>query len=428
VKTLCQVMLAATTLPVLLGADWPQWRGPNRDGKSPETGILAEWPAGGPPLAFSARGLGSGFASVAVVGGRVYTLGDHGGEQLALALDGKSGAVIWKTKIGPAWKDEYGGPRSTPTVDGERLYVLGTEGDLVCLRSGTGEVVWKRSLPGDFGGLLMKAGGDTDWKFAESPLVDGERVIVTPGAAGAMMVALDKATGKELWRTSAAALGPRGVDGAGYASAVVTTAAGVRQVVQLVGRGAIGVDAATGKLLWSYNKIANDVANIPTPLVRGHHVFVSTGYGTGAELLRLLEAVGDGVKAEEVYFLPAEKAQNHHGNMILHEGHVYMGTAHNKGLPLALELATGNAAWGPERNAGKGSAALAFADGRLYFRYESGLMLLVEATPEAYRERGSFTIPGVEHPSWAHPVIAGGRLWLREQDALHVYDLKEPPA
>ncbi len=417
------VLFAAATA---VAADWPQWRGAERDGKSPETGLLGAWPEGGPPLAFRVAGLGMGFSSVAVAGDRIYTLGDLEDGQYVLALSRADGKRIWKTRIGPVWDDGYGGPRSTPTLDGGRLYALATEGDLVCLDAATGELRWKRSLPEEFGGGMMKAMGTTDWKFAESPLVDGDRVIVTPGAADAVMVALDKSTGEEIWRAKLPELGAEGVPGAGYSSAVVSEAGGIRHYVQLVGKGAIGVEAATGRFLWGYNRVANEIANIPTPLVSGDHVFVSSGYGTGAALLELRRE-GEGLAAEEVYFLEGETMQNHHGGLILHGGHVYTGSGHNKGFPMAVALATGEVAWGPVRNEGKSSAAITYADGRIYFRYQDGRMILVEATPEAYREHGTFEIPEVTKPSWSHPVIAGGRLYLREQDHLFVYDVSAPP-
>jgi outer membrane protein assembly factor BamB len=190
----------------------------------------------------------------------------------------------------------------------------------------------------------------------------------------------------------------------------------------------VGVEAATGRYLWGYNRVANDVANIPTPLVDGDHVFASSGYGTGAVLLELKPAEGGGVEAREVYFLDGDTFQNHHGGMILDQGHVYSGTGHNKGFPIAVELATGKVAWGPVRNDGKSSAAIAYADGKLYFRYQDGLMVLVDATPEGYRERGSFTIPEVRRESWPHPVIVDGKLYLREQERLYCYDLRPRPA
>jgi outer membrane protein assembly factor BamB len=423
VPLLLLVVLAAPAL----ADDWPQWRGPNRDAKSAETGLLQSWPEGGPPLAWSSTGLGTGYSSLAVVGKRIYTLGDIEGKQYALGLDRKDGTVLWKTEIGPQWEDQFPGPRSTPTIEGNRVYVLGTEGHLHCLDAASGEKVWTRNLAQEFGGVLMKARGTYDWKFSESPLVDGNKVIVTPGGADAAIVALNKKTGEEIWRAKIPALGERGLDGAGYSSVMVSEAGGVRQYVQLLGRGLVGVDADSGKFLWGYNRVANHVANIPTPIVKGDWVFTSSGYGTGAALL-WLKKTESGVDAEEGYFLEADTMQNHHGGMVLHDKFIYSGTGHNKGFPLAVDARTGKVAWGPVRNEGKGSAAVMYADNRLYMRYQSGLMVLVEATPEAYRETGSFEIPKVEQFSWAHPVVADGKLYLREQDNLHVYDVRAKAA
>ena len=411
-------------LPALVEAtDWPGWRGPERDGRSPETGLKESWPEGGPPLAWKASGLGNGYSSLAVVGDRVYTLGDHGDTQHALALSKDDGKILWKTPIGPAHHHEYIGSRSTPTVDGDRVYVLSTEGDLSCLDAADGKVRWQRSLPKDFGGTMMSIRGH-NWKFAESPLVDGDRVVVTPGAKDAALVALDKTTGQEIWRAKVPTLGEKGADGAGYSSVVISHGAGVKQYVQLMGRGVVGIEADTGRFLWGYNRVANDVANIPTPLVFGDHVFASTGYGTGAVLLELSKSE-DGVEAREVYFLEGNVFQNHHGGLILDDAHVYTGTGHNKGFPLALRWKDGEVAWGPVRNEGQGSAAATYADDRIYLRYQGGRMILMEASPEEYRERGSFEIPDVQQFSWSHPVVAYGMLWLREQDELLVYDISE---
>ncbi|MCH9647128.1 MAG: PQQ-like beta-propeller repeat protein [Deltaproteobacteria bacterium] len=408
-------------------SDWPQWRGPQRNGHGSDTGLLQSWPEAGPPLAWKKTGLGGGFSSVAVAGDKIFTMGDLGDAQYVLALDRHKGAHLWKVKIGPSWEDQYLGPRSTPTVDGNRVYALGTEGTLLCLDSSTGKIVWQRSLIKDFGGRMMSVGDDGtyNWKFSESPLIDGDRILVTPGGPQAAVVALDKNSGKEIWRTALPKFGSKGLDGAGYSSIVISNGGGVRQYIQLLGRGLIGLEAKTGRFLWGYDKVANEVANIPTPLVQGDYIFASSGYGTGAALLRLTQNK-TGVQAEEVYFLTADTFQNHHGGMILKDGYVYAGTGHNKGFPIAVELATGKIAWGPERNKGSGSAAVAYADGHLYLRYQNGLMVLAEATLESYREKGSFPIPDAEKPSWPHPVIAGGMLYLREQDTLLVYDLVAP--
>jgi outer membrane protein assembly factor BamB len=254
--------------------------------------------------------------------------------------------------------------------------------------------------------------------------VDGDRLIFTPGAQDAGLVAVDKRTGRTVWKAVLPGMGGGGRDGAGYSSPVVSNAAGTRQYVQLLGRGLVGVRASDGKVLWTYDKVANRVANISTPLVRANFVFASTGYQTGAALLELYKD-GDGVSAREVYFLPAKTFQNHHGGFVLAGNHLYAGHGHKLGLPICIDFVSGKVAWGGDiRNAGQGSAAVIYADGHLYYRYENGAMLLVEATPEAYREKGSFTIPGVTRPSWPHLAIADGRLYVREQDALHVYDVR----
>lgn len=405
--------------------DWPQWRGPERSGKSQETGLVDEWPEGGPPLAWRAKGLGAGFSSLAVRDGKIFTMGDLEDGQYVLALSDSNGEILWKTRVGPRHEDDYGGSRATPTTNQNKLYVMNTEGEVVCLRATDGSEVWRRSLPGDFSGYLMRAMGQYTWKFAESPLVDGDRVIVTPGHVEALMVALNKDTGEEIWRTEGRRLGPVGADGAAYSSVVVSQAAGTPQYVQLIGRGLIGVEAATGRLLWNYNRVASDVANIATPIVHGDYVFGSVGYDTGSALIRIHKE-GEDFRAEEVYFLEPNVMQNHHGGIILHDGTLYTGTGHNRGFPLAVDFLTGEVKWGPVRNEGQGSAAITYADGKIFFRYQNGVMILIEANPEEYREKGSFQIPDVRNPSWAHPVIANGKLYLREQDNLFSYDISEP--
>ncbi|MCG8457209.1 MAG: PQQ-like beta-propeller repeat protein, partial [Holophagales bacterium] len=231
-----------------------------------------------------------------------------------------------------------------------------------------------------------------------------------------------KATGKEIWRSKAPSLGEKGADGAGFSSVVISNAHGVKQYVQLMGRGAVGVAADDGRFLWGYNRVANDIANIPTPVTSGNHVFVSTSYDTGSALLEI-QKNGDAWSAREVYFLEPGTLQNHHGGFILHEGHLYLGDGHNKGFPTCVEMATGKVRWGPVRNAGKGSAAVAFVDGHLIFRYQSGHVVLVEANPEKYVEKGVFVLPELKKESWPHPAIAEGKLYLRENDNLFVYDL-----
>ena len=412
-------LIVAAAAAAQARVEWPQWRGPNRDAISRDTGLLKEWKAGGPPLAWQASGLGAGFSSLSLAGGRLYTMGDVEAGQHVLALDPSNGRILWKTKVGPIWDDEYPGPRGTPTTDGDLLYAVGTEGDLVCLEAATGKERWRRSLERDFGGRMMSG-----WKFSESPLVDGERLLVTPGAPDAAIVALDKKSGKEIWRAAVPELGPKGRDGAAYSSIVVSEGAGVRQYVQLMGRGVIGVRASDGKFLWGNNRVANQTANISTPVIRGDHVFASTGYQAGSVLLKLARTA-DGVLASEVYSLDNKTFQNHHGGFVVIGDHLYGGNGHRLGFPTCLEFATGKVAWGGDiRNEGRGSAAVAYADGHLYFRYEDGTVILIEATPLGYKPKGHFSIPNVRKPSWPHPVIAGGRLYLREQNDLYVYDVK----
>jgi outer membrane protein assembly factor BamB len=394
--------------------DWPQWRGPNRDAVSTETGLMHEWPQGGPKLLWSAKGLGRGFSSVSLAGDRIFTMGDRGNAQYLIALNRSNGKELWAARVGPSSNDgNYPGPRCTPTVDGDLAYALGAKGDLVCVQAATGKERWRKNLARDFGGHMMSG-----WGYSESPLIDGDKLICTPGGGQATLAALDKRTGKAVWRSRV----PEG-DGAGYSSAVVSEGAGVRHYVQLLGGGIVGVRAADGKFLWRYNRIANRVANIPTPIVHGDHVFCSTGYNAGSALLKL-ERDGDGVRADEVYYLPARDLQNHHGGMVLVGDYLYAGHGHKAGAPICVELKTGKIAWKERRSPGDGSAGVVYADGDLYFRYQDGTMALIEATPEAFKEKGSFQIPHVDSPSWPHPVVAGGKLYLREQDWLMCYDVK----
>jgi outer membrane protein assembly factor BamB len=415
---LTAAVVSGTQTPSTTSGEWPQWRGPNRDGISTETGLLQSWPDAGPRKLFSASGMGGGFSSVAVTGGRIYTMGDRRDGQYALAFSEADGAPLWATRVGRIHEDEYGGPRGTPTIDGDSVYVMSSDGTVTVLDAATGRQKWSKSLPRDYGG------NTPTWLYAESPLVDGPHVIVSPGAPRAGMVALDKATGKEIWRTTQPALGPNGVEGPDYSSAVISYGGGVKQYVRLTGRGVIGVRASDGVFLWGYNRVANRTANIPTPIIKDDLVFASSGYQTGAVMLKLGEEPEARVSAAEQYFLEGRTFQNHHGGMVLLGNYLYAGHGHNAGFPMCLELTSGKVMWGGDfRNDGTGSAAVTAADGHLYFRYQNGVMMLIEATPDGYREKGKFQIPGVRHPSWSHPVVTAGRLYLREQDELHVYDV-----
>jgi outer membrane protein assembly factor BamB len=385
------------------------------------------------------EGLGKGFSSVAIVDGRIYTMGaaptpaasaaapaprgrgrNRGnkrgvgskGDCSVIALDVQTGKQIWSTPVAK------GDPNCTPTVDGNRVYALGRNGELACLDTADGRIVWSKSLTDDFGGKMMSG-----WGYSESPLVDGDKLLCTPGADDAMIVALDKKTGSTLWKGAVPSdLGPKGGDGAGYASIVISRGAGVKQYVQLVGRGLVSFRAEDGKFLWNYNRIANPTANIPTPLVDGNYIFTSTGYQAGAALLEL-HPEGHGVGVKEVYFLPGNEVQNHHGGMVLIGDHVYMGNGHNAGFPLCLELKTGKVVWKGGRGPGTGSAAVLEANGELYFRYQNGVMALIEANPEKYVLKGKFDLATHNGESWPHPVIVDHCLYVRDQDALLCYDI-----
>ncbi len=397
--------------------DWAQFHGPNRDNLCQETGLLAEWPEGGLKLVWQMNGMGRGFSSLAIVGGKFYTMGDRDGAQYVMAFDLASRKELWATRVGPPHEAGDGGPRCTPTVDGELLYVVGTDGDLVCAETATGKVRWKKHFGRDFGGKMMSI-----WRFSESPLVDGEKVVCTPGGADATLAALDKTTGEVIWKSAMPPIGDRGKDGAGYTSIVAAELAGRRQYVTVVGRGAIGVDARTGKFLWGYNRVANGVANITSPVIRGNHVFVTTSYRTGCALLEIVPD-GDGTRANEVYFFDHNHFANHHGGVVLVGDYLYGGDGQNNGTLTCLEFLTGKIAW-KEPPLGRRSAAVLYADGRLYYRYEDGLMALVEAAPDGLRVKGTFRTAVVNGPSWPHPVIHDGKLYLRDQDVLMCYDVK----
>lgn len=410
----CIVVSAATQ-----AADWPQWRGPKRDGVSTEKGLLKAWPAQGPKLLWQATGLGTGYSSVAIVGDRLYTMGDvadaQGSKrQCVLAIDLKTRKRLWAAQVGAPHSD---GARCTPTVVGGLVYAVGTDGDLVCVDASTGREVWRTNLEKNLGGRMMSG-----WRFSESPLVDGDKVIVTPGSAQSTMVALNRRTGKLIWRCAAGDIGQNGADGAGYSSAVVAQVGDVRMYVQQYGRGLIGVDAATGKLRWSYNRVACGTANIMTPIVKDRLVFVSNAYQAGAACVRMVPE-SSAVRAEEVYFLPPRTFQNHHGGVVLVGDYVYGGHGQNAGAPTCIELKTGKVMWQASAP-GRGSAAVLYADGKLYFRYENGTMALIEASPAAYRLGSTFDQPSQAGPAWAHPVVLDGRLYLRHNDVLLCYNIR----
>lgn len=394
-------------------ASWPSWRGPNRDGVSTEKGLLDSWKADGPPVAWSANGFGGGFSSVIVANGKIFTMGEIDGKCCIVAASLGDGKIVWKTPIGG------GKPNCTPTYDDGVVYGVTSNGELAACDASTGKVLWSKNFGNDFGGKMMSG-----WGYSESPLVDGDRLICTPGADDAMLAALKKKTGEVIWKTKATNLGSKGQDGAGYASIVISNAGKVKQYVTIVGRGLISVAADDGRLLWNYNKIANGTANIPTPIVKGDYVFGSTGYDDGGSaLIKVSAGRGGNVSASEVWYKESSQLQNHHGGAVLIGNALFMGHGHNNGLPACVDFMTGKDIWRPGRGPGSGSAALAAADGKLFFRYQDGVMALMDANPRKFALKGQFKIKTVHAESWSHPVILEGKLYLRDQDDLHCYNI-----
>jgi outer membrane protein assembly factor BamB len=386
------------------GGEWPQWRGPDRTGVSKETGLLSQWPAGGPAAVWTASNLGAGYGSVAVAADRIFVQGTRGGRSIVVTLNRADGREIWSKALGPMGDNDRGpGPRGTPTVDGDRLYVLSENGDLICLLTKDGTSVWQRNILREFGGRNIP------WLLSESPLVDGNQLIVTPGGRNAGVVALDKMTGNTIWTSRELS------DQAGYASPIVADVQGVRTVMTLTSQAGVGVRASDGKLMWRYTPVSNYTANITTPVFFDNKVFYTSAYGTGGALLGL-RATGGEVRADEIYF--TQEMENHHGQVVLVDGYLY---GYNNSILTCLEFATGKRIW-RHRSVGKGT--LTYADGHLYVLSEDNVVGLVEATPAAYREKGRFEIRDQRWPSWANPVVSGGRLYIRNQDTLTGYNIR----
>jgi outer membrane protein assembly factor BamB len=380
-------------------ADWPQWRGPNRDGISKETGLLKQWPADGPPLVWKASGAGGGYSSFSVANGKLYTMGLRGEREYVVAFDVATGKEAWSTPHGSAFRNDRGdGPRGTPTVDGDRVYALGGSGDLTALDARTGKIVWTKNVLREFGG------SNITWGISESPLVLGDKVLVNPGGPGASIVALNKANGALIWKSQS--------DKAGYSSAIPVEVNGTTQVVFFTAERAVGLDAKDGRLLWEYGKPANNVANVATPIARANRVFISSDYGTGGGVV---EIKADN-KAQEVWF--TKDMRNHHSSSVLIGDYLY---GFSSAILTAIRFDTGEIAW-RDRSVGKGS--LVYADGNLYCFSENGVVGLVEATPTGYKEKGRFRIAQGNLPTWTHPVVVGGRLYLRDQDTIYAYDIK----
>lgn len=538
--------------------DWPQWQGPDRTAHSKETGLLKEWPKEGPPVVWTAKGLGGGDSTPSVAAGRIYGMSHRGTDEYVWALSEKDGKEIWAVKIAPshttAFHQSKEGPSATPTVDGDLLYVMGLVGNVVCLQAADGKIVWQRNLKADFGGKSPM------WDFRESPLVDGDKVIVTPGGDQTTVAALNKKTGETIWKSHVpdrvaeggmqnrfqpqnrpaaiqtdllltainkdrnaeisaeelaaasaalltldknkdgkisedevtaeaggggnpggrrrrgpgvmrmmkahsaldansdgaidtaeienavvalkkldenqdgklvedeAGMKPMGAQntGAGYSSAIAIDFGGKRQYVQFLATTVAGLDAEDGKLLWRYDKPANNMRlNISTPIYHDGHIFAASAYGAGGGMARLVKKPTGEFAAEEVWF--SKTMENHHGGVILHEGTLYGANGGNGGgYTASLDFKTGEVLWNEREKRRLTKGSVAYADGRIYYRTEEGSIVLIEPNRKELTERGRFMQPDrTNKPAWAHPVIANGKLYIRDQDTLYCYDVKQ---
>jgi len=418
--------LLASFLAAAVGfaADWPQYRGPNRDDVSSETGLRQSWPKEGPKRLWISREIGVGYSGPAVVGDRIFITGGRDDREFLIALDAESGEERWATPIGPTfrWKGNSwsAGPSATPTVDGERVFALGGNGDLVAADRSTGKELWRTNLPKDHDARVNPIGGgpkDLGWGFTFAPLVDGDKLICCLGGPKGLLAALDKSTGKLIWRSAGI------TDQAAYTSPMAFEVGGERQFVALTNQGLHGVSAKDGKSLWSHKRkqpYGTEVIN--SPIVKDGQIFTTVQAGNGASELVSVKKDGDSFQVEVAY--SNKNLLNHHGNVIRVCDHLY---GYGQGWT-CLELKSGEATW-TNRTLGSGSAT--WADGRLYCLTESdGTVALIEATPESWTERGRFRLPEaskLRQPQgklWTPPVVSNGLLLLRDQELLFAYDVR----
>ncbi len=385
---------------------WPQWRGPKRDGLSTETGLLKEWPNSGPPMAWKATGCGKGFSSVAVSDGKVFTIGDGADASYVHCFDEATGNRLWTSPPLGKTGGNYVGTKSTPTVEGDRVYALGQFGDLLCLNTADGKEVWRKNLVSDFGGRFA------DWNYAESPLVDGNRLVLSPGGKPGLLAALNKDTGAQIWRTQG------WTDDVQYVSPVISEIGGKRHYITMSQQTLAGVSAENGQILWRIPR-SGSTAVIPTPVIYNDIVFVTSGYNVGCNAFKITTQ-GPRYGATQVY--SNKELINHHGGVVLLDKYIYGHS--DRGGWTCMDVTNGDVKW---KHFGVGKGAVVYADGRLYCRAEAGngSVTLIEATPEGYREKGRFDQPDRSNAnSWAHPVVANGRLYLRDQDVLLAYDVR----
>lgn len=409
-KCLCLSCLLALCFASLKvhALDWPQFRGPDRTGVSRETGLLKEWPASGPKQVWLSKDLGLGYSGPAVMGGKIFIMGAKKNKEYLFCLDEKSGATLWSTSLGSVFDSAWGnGPRGTPSVDGDRVYAMSGQGQLVCASVADGKLKWKKTMK-SLGGIIQK------WGYTESVLVEGNLVLCTPGGKKGTMAALDKMTGKLVWQSA------DWQDNAQYASIVPAEIQGVKQYVQLTQTQFAGIAAEDGRVLWQADFMGGRVAVVPTPIVHDSHVYISAGYGAGSVQVK----IDTDQTVSEVYSNKVMK--NHHGGVIKVGNYLY-GYSDAAGW-VCQDWSTGEKMWGEKQELRKG--AIGSADGKLYcLEEDSGTVVLIDASPDGWKEQGRFTLsPQTEQRSdrgkiWTHPVIANGKLYLRDQELFFCFDI-----
>ena len=407
-KMVClAAVFALASVSMVVAADSPQFRGPNRDGQFPATGLLKEWPEGGPPVAWVARGIGAGYASPSIVGDTIYVPGTLPGNQGALFVLDLEGNILSSHPYGPETTDNQApGPRSTPTIDGDRLYLISGLGVVTCFQLPDCTILWQVDMMERFNGQMIT------WTIAESPLIDGDNLICTPGGPDASVVALDKMTGETVWTSTGLS------EASAYCSPDVFEIGGRRLIVTMTAKAVVGIDAETGEVLWThFHETSYDIHAV-TPVLSGRMLYYTSGYGSGGGMLLLSE---DGSSVT-----PQWRDENldcqHHGVVLL-DGYIY-GTGHRNRNLMCLELATGRLVW---RAREIRQAVVVYADGMLYV-YEGpqeGVVSLVRATPEGFYRTGMFQVTEGDGRHWTHPVVSGGHLYIRYGNALTAYNIAE---
>ena len=405
---LVSVLLASLVVTgTLWSSDWPQWRGAERDDHSPDATILTPWPKTGPKSVWIFKDAGLGYSGFSVVGKRLFTMGARNNTEQVICLDAATGTESWHTALGPVYDNNWGnGPRSTPTVDGDKVFALSGTGILSCLNVSDGKQVWKTDLVKELGGELQ------GWGYTESVLVDGDHVICTPGGKKGTLAALNKKTGKPVWQSRGLTLPAQ------YSSPLAVEANGTRQYVQLLMNAVVGVAAKDGQVLWQ-TKFPGRVAVIPTPIFHDGRVYVTAGYGAGCQMIKL-----GGAEPEVVF--EEKSITNHHGGVVLVDGKLYGHS--DKGGWTCQDFLTGAVAW---QNESLGKGACTFAAGHLVCVDENdGTVALVKADPAAWAEVSRFKLSPQsklrkkDGRIWTHPVVVNGRLFLRDQDLVYCFNVK----